>query len=134
MSVTGRLVKDAEGKILGRSGTAVVDFSIASNYSKKKGDQWVDEVSYFNCVMFGNRAKAIKQYLTKGQQVALQVSPRQERWEKDGQKRSMVKLYVDDLVLVGSKPSSEGSAAYGTQPGDRGYNEPAKDFEDDVPF
>lgn len=125
MSVTGRITRDAELKH-GRSGTAICQFSIASNYSKKQGENWSEEVSFFDCVMFGRRAEALNRYMRKGQQLALRVSPRQERWEKDGQKRSAVKLYVDDVVLVGSKSTS--------QKPEPSHSSTSSDFDDDVPF
>jgi single-strand DNA-binding protein len=137
MTVTGRLTRDAELKYT-NGGTAVCSFSIASNYSKKLGDSWSEEVSYFDCVMFAKRAEALHKYLGKGQQVALRVSPRQERWTtNEGSNRSKIKLYIDDIKLVGSKTENAGGrqsqAAYGTQPGDLGY-EPSSEFEDDIAF
>lgn len=125
-TLTGRLVRDAELKHTG-GGTAVCGFSIASNYSRKVGEDWKEEASFFDLVMFGRRAEALHRYLTKGQQVAIKASPRQERWEKDGQKRSAVKFYVDDIVLVGGRSDNQGSSE----------SSPAttsSDFDDDVPF
>jgi single-stranded DNA-binding protein len=88
--------------------------------------------------MFAKRAEALHKYLGKGQQVALRVSPRQERWTtNEGSNRSKIKLYIDDIKLVGSKTENAGGkaaqAAYGTQPGDVGY-EPSSEFEDDIAF
>jgi len=118
-TVTGRVVRDAELKYT-NTGTAVVTFSVANNYSRKRGDEWTDEVNYFDAVMFGKRGESVHGYLTKGQQVAVSGEMRQERWEKDGQKRSKVVLHVDGLRLMGNKSTSE------TQdPGE---------FQDDVPF
>lgn len=129
---SGRLTRDAELKY-SDTGTAVCSFSVASNYSRKQGDQWIEEVSYFDCVMFARRAEALHKYLTKGQQVVIDAEARQDRWEKDGQKRSKIKFYVQDIKLVGSK-SDSGRAPDGTQPGDMGYTGSGADFEDDVPF
>ena len=53
--IVGNLTKDIEVKYT-QSGSAVGNISIASNRSKKQGDQWVDEVSYFDVVLFGKSA------------------------------------------------------------------------------
>lgn len=142
MTVSGRLTKDAEITYT-NGGGAICKFALASNYSRKKGDQYVDEVSYFDCVMFGRRAEALHRYLTKGKQILLETSPRQERWEKDGQKRSAVRFYVDQIVLTSGGQSSGSprstdprNAPYGTQPEDIGYQGPGSGagFEDEIPF
>lgn len=127
---TGRLVRNAELKYT-QGGTAVCEFSIASNYSRKQGDGWTEEVSYFDCSMFGKRADALAKYLTKGQQVAIQASPRQERWEKDGQKRSRVRFIVDQITLVGGR-SDGGNQGATAQPSSATPS--SSDFDDDVPF
>lgn len=115
--IVGRLTRDAEIKAL-PSGTEVAEFSVASNYSTKRGDQWVDEVSYFDVVKFspGGLAK----YLVKGKQLAMWGELRQERWEKDGQKRSKVKIMAQTLQLLGGGGEKQAEQTGG--------------FEDDVPF
>jgi single-strand DNA-binding protein len=126
----GRLTRDAELKYTS-SGTAICNLSIANNYSRKKGEEWVEEVSYFDATIIGRRAEALHKYLVKGKQIGIAGELQQDRWEKDGQKRSRVKVLVSDIQLLGGGQGS-GRAADGTQPGDVGYS--GSDFEDDVPF
>lgn len=126
-TVTGRLTRDAELRYTG-SGTAVCNGSIASNYSVKRGDNWEEQASFFDFVLFARRAEALSKYLKKGQQVVIKADLRQDRWtNQGGENRSKVKLYVQDLVLVGGKSDGSGQSAA-----------PASgqqtDFEDDVPF
>ena len=45
--IVGRLTRAAEISYL-PSGVAVAKISIAVNRSRKNGDQWVEEVSYFD--------------------------------------------------------------------------------------
>lgn len=130
--IIGRLTKDAEIKTL-PSGTTVAEFSIANNWSRKQGDQWKDEVSYFQVVKFspGGLAK----YLVKGKQVGIAGELQQQWWEKDGQKQSRVKIIAQKLQLLGGKGGEQDSQApYGTQPGDVGYsgNSGSDEFEDDL--
>ena len=101
----GRLTRDAETQYTG-GGMCIAEFSLANNYRKKSGDEWVDEVNYFDVVLFGKRAEALSQYLTKGTQLAVSGSLRQDRWEKDGQKRSKVVIVANDIQLLGGKRGS----------------------------
>lgn len=106
VAINGRLTKDAELKYT-NGGMAIATFSLASNRSVKKNDKWEDEANFFECTMFGKSAEAVKQYLTKGQQVSISGELRQERWEKDGQKNSRVTIIVNHLQLVGGKQTHE---------------------------
>ncbi len=103
--IVGRLTRDAELRYL-NSGTAVASISIAVNRSKKDGDQWISEANFFDVSYFGKGAEGIKPYLTKGTQIAVQGSLRQDRWEKDGQKFSRVNILADSIELLGSRSSS----------------------------
>lgn len=134
VTVVGRLTRDVEVKSVG--GTELAELSIASNYSTKRGLEWVEEVSFFDVVKW--EPGGVKPYLVKGTQIAVEGTIRQERWEKDGQKRSRVKIHAKTIQLLGSKGEGgkqrmSGPPEYGTQPGDVGYSEGAG-FSDDVPF
>ncbi len=115
--IVGRLTRDAELKYL-NSGTPVASISIAVNRSRKEGDQWISEANFFDIEYFGKGAEGVKPYLTKGTQVAVQGSLRQDRWEKDGQNHSRVKIVADSVELLGSKnsaTSASGSDSSGYQ-------------------
>ncbi len=147
--IVGRLTRDAELKYL-NNGTAVCDFSIAVNRLKRSGDQWDSEASFFDITMFGPRTEKIVQYLLKGQQIAVNGELRQDRWEKDGQTRSKVKIIANDIQLLGKGNSGGGSGNYegnrsetrNSGPSERksfGGFQPAnsngpENFEDDIPF
>lgn len=99
LNIVGRLTKDAELKYTA-AGTPVASFSIAVNRSVKKGDQWEDEASFFECVFFGALAEAVSKYLLKAKQVAITGSLKQDRWQgSDGSNHSKVKIIVDQLQL-----------------------------------
>lgn len=98
--LVGRLTKDAELRYT-NGGSAVCRFSIAVNRRQKSGDQWHDEVSYFDCVLFGKSAESMNQYLSKGRQISLVGELRQNRWEQDGQSRSRVEIFVTSMQLLG---------------------------------
>ncbi|MGN0728236.1 single-stranded DNA-binding protein [Treponema sp.] len=114
--IVGRLTRDAELRYL-NNGTAVASISIAVNRSKKDGDQWISEAHFFDVSYFGKGAEGIKPYLTKGTQIAVQGSLRQDRWEKEGQKFSRVNILADSIELLGSRSSgsqgNSGSDSFG---------------------
>ena len=148
--LVGRVTRDAELKYTA-SGSALCNFAIAVNRRAKKGDQWVDEASFFDLTLWEKQAENLNKYLVKGTQVAVQGELRQDRWEKDGQKFNKVQVFVNNLQLLGSARGSSGEGR-GTESGTAApYRAPeqsrtaapqkpaADDFdphayEDDIPF
>jgi single-strand DNA-binding protein len=91
-TVSGTLGRDAE---LGdKRGTPVASFSVASNERGKGGTR---ETVWVSCRLYGKRATALAQYLTKGTKVAVAGSLR--TWVHDGQAR--VGLDVNEVDLLG---------------------------------
>ena len=111
VSINGRLTREAELKYAS-SGTVILKFSIAVNRSVKKGDNWEDEASFFDCTLFSKFSKTaenLSKYLDKGKQVSIIGELVQNRWEKDGQKHSKVEIIVNKLQLLGSKDEQKQS-------------------------
>lgn len=105
----GNLVRDIELKYL-PSGTAVSDFSIAVNDRRKAADgQWVDDPSFFEIVLYGRTAEVASEYLSKGSPVLIEGRLKQDTWEKDGQKRSKVKVIGEKMQMIGGKPGGTGT-------------------------
>ncbi|KLI58961.1 single-stranded DNA-binding protein [Brachyspira hyodysenteriae] len=135
VTLIGRLTADPVSKYL-PSGSAVVEFSIANNYYVSSKN--TTEVNYFDVVAFGKIAETVSKYLTKGKQVAIMGTLRQERWQdKDtNAARSKVKIIMQSMQMLGTS----GNAAAGM---DTAYSPSASSgsvdlgsFEDDdeVPF
>lgn len=98
----GRLTRDAELEYMQSTGTALARFSCAVNESVKKGDEWVEYTSYFDFNLWGKRAENLFEHLKKGQRVSIDSKPKQERWEKEGAKRSRIVFNVQKIQLLGS--------------------------------
>jgi single-strand DNA-binding protein len=96
--LVGRLARDIEVKQT-QSGKSVARFALAVNRSVKRGDQWENEASFFDMVMWGH--EGLHRYLLKGKQVAVEGELNQNRWEQDGQKRSKVEIIVGNIQLLG---------------------------------
>lgn len=134
--LVGNLTRNAELKYT-NSGMAISTFSLAVNQRRKKDDQWVDEAHFFDIEYFGKAAEAVNQYLVKGKQVGVEGSLRQDRWEKDGQARSKVKITASNVMLLGGRPSGQAAGAAAGPAGGAEPSEgspPAETFEDDIPF
>ena len=130
VTMSGNLTRDAEVRYT-NSGYPVIGFSIASNQNRKVGDNWEDVTHYFDVTVFGREKLA--QYLTKGKKVFFSGRAEQQRWEKDGQKRSAVKFVADDIVLAGDRGDSpKGAPAQRTPQSPR--EEQDDIFPDDLPF
>src|SRR3990172_8622558 len=87
----GNLTKDPELRY-NPNGTAVANFGIALNRRYKQGDEYREEVSYIDIVVFGKQAENCGQYLNKGSGVLVEGRLQQRRWESEGQKKSKVEV------------------------------------------
>ena len=147
----GRLTKDlgTDERSFGyvANGQARANVSIAVNRSKKTGDQWTDEVNYFDITIWGKTAENLKPYLTKGKMIAVDGYLKQDRWEKDGQKMSKVYVVANNVQLLGGKgDAAPGQAVPGApkfQPNNapaqggyssESYGDTGSDFPEDIPF
>lgn len=107
IGLIGRLTRSAELKYL-NSGTAVSNFSIAINkvHKNDKGEK-VEQVSYFDIVLYGKPAINLQQYLIKGKQVGIEGELRQDRWTKDNQSFSRVYIVASNVMLLGGNSNSQ---------------------------
>ena len=82
-----------------KSGTPVLNFTVAVNESVKQDDgTYADRPSFIDCVLFGKRASAIEKQLVKCALAMVQGKLRQNAYDdKNGIKRTKVEVIVDDL-------------------------------------
>lgn len=116
---TGRLTRDPEVRHTS-GGTAVCNASLAINNRIKRGDQWVDEPTFIELTIWGNRGEAFAKHHSKGQQAAVSGELRMDSWEdkQTGQKRSKLYLNVRDWDFIGEKREGNGgSGVWGNESG-----------------
>lgn len=135
--VIGRLTQDVGAdersfQYIG-NGTAKANVSIAVNLTKKEGDKYVDDPSFFTITIFGKTAENLKPYLKKGTQALFECHLKQDRWEKDGQKKSAISIIADRVQLLGGKKDSNNSAPSKELPAQQGFD-PSEGFPEDCPF
>ena len=133
----GRITRDSELKYT-PSGTAVTKFSLAVNRKRKQGDEYVEEVSFFDITAWAKLAENLSQYLTKGKQVGVCGELRQDRWEdKDGNKRSKVGVTATAIQLLGGDKRQEAAPRQEPKPAppEKSVVFDSLDFaDDDIPF
>ncbi|HBF5135017.1 single-stranded DNA-binding protein [Clostridioides difficile] len=98
----GRLTKDPELKYIPGSGTAVSTFTIAVDreYKNKDGEK---ETDFIPVQAFGKLAEVCANNLEKGRLIAVQGSIRVETSEKNGEKRTFTKVYINKMNFLDSK-------------------------------
>ena len=111
----GHLTRDPELRCTAGK-KAGCDVGIAVNDRYKKDDEWVETCDYIELTLWGRNAEVVNEYLTKGSPIHVEGKLRYESWEKDGQKRSRVKVNVDQLTLLGTKRADDGERIEEAEP------------------
>ncbi len=112
--LTGNLTRDPEVRRT-QSGMAIMTFGIAVNDRRKNSQtgEWEDYANFIDCTMFGSRAEAVSNYLSKGSKIGIEGKLRYSTWERDGQKRSKLEVIVDELEFLSPRNSQGGSGYQG---------------------
>ena len=101
ITIAGGLGRDAELKYL-NNGDPICNFSVADSQGRDKPTIW------WNCTLYGKRAEALSQYLTKGQSVTVVGSVNEREWQdKEGNKRKSMDVRVSEIALQGGRKDAE---------------------------
>jgi single-strand DNA-binding protein len=147
----GNLTRDPELRVTPK-GTAVCSFGIAVNrVYRDEGGNTHEETTFVDIEAWGRQGETISKYLSKGRPVMIEGRLRFDSWEsKSGEKRSKLKVVVDNFQFLG-RGGGEGGSSEGegqnverhspppraeTNPAPAVASSPAAedDLEDDVPF
>ncbi|MBX3424848.1 MAG: single-stranded DNA-binding protein [Pirellulales bacterium] len=147
--LVGNLTRDPELRYIS-SGTAVSEISLAVNERVKRNEQWVNEVHYIDVTLWGRTAEVANEYLSKGSPVLIEGRLKQDRWEKDGQKFSKLRVTGDKMEMLSGREGGggggrgAGTSARSSQPraeaydsgpdDDYGQHAPAGPPDDEIPF
>ena len=143
----GRLGKDPEMRYA-PSGTAVANFSLATNHSTKDQDgNFTDKTEWHRVVCLGRLAEIAGEYLTKGKQVYVEGRLQTRSWEdQQGQTRYMTEIVASEMTMIGGRGESgesddnsgEATAPAAKKSADKPRvkeeNPPEIIEEDDLPF
>jgi single-strand DNA-binding protein len=143
----GNLTRDPELRYT-PSGTGLVEFGMAINRRWKAQDgSQKEETCFVDVNAWGRTAEVIQQYCRKGSQLFVEGRLQLNQWEgQDGQKRSKMRVVVENMQLLGSRPSQQGGAGSppapkpqrreeeGAPPPPADEQEPLPQNSDDIPF
>lgn len=103
--IHGNIGQDATLKELA-SGTVVLNFSVAVSEKRKEGKEIT---TWWDCSMFGDRAKALADHLTKGTGVVLVGKPGARAYtNKSDEAVAVPTLLVNDLSFAGGSKAEGG--------------------------
>ncbi len=109
--LVGRFARDPELRTTG-SGKSVATFSLAVDRRYKQEGQ--PEADFFNIVAWGKQAETICQYLSKGRQIAMTGRLQSRSYDaKDGTKRYVTEVVLEEFDFIGSKNDSPAPADVG---------------------
>ena len=98
ITATGNIVADPELRFF-NDGNAVVNFRIACNGRKKNREtgQWENgDTTFLTCSAFNGLAENIAQQFGKGKKITVSGQLKQREYEKDGQKRTVFEVAVNE--------------------------------------
>lgn len=124
----GNLTRDPQVRFL-PSEQAVANFGLAINRRFKGSDgQMKEEVTFIDVEAWGRTAELVGQYLTKGRACFVEGRLKLDSWDdKDGQKRSKLKVVADSVQFLdsGNRGGGERGAGDGAPAEDAGGDAPA---------
>ena len=134
----GNLTRDPELRYI-PSGMAVTDVGLAVNDKRKNANgEWIEEVTFVDVTVWGRTAEVMSEYLSKGSPVFIEGRLKLDSWEdKDGQKRSKLKVICERMQMVGGKgqggADGGGPRARPERPNQYSQAAPPPEVMDDAP-
>ena len=65
--------------------------------------EWVEETTFVDVTLWGRTAEIAGEYLGKGSSVLVEGRLKLDSWEKDGQKRSKLRVVAENMRMLGGK-------------------------------
>lgn len=134
--LVGRLGKDPEVRYM-TNGDAVANVSLATSETwKDKNGEKQDRTEWHHLIFYRRLAEIAGEYLKKGSQIFVEGRIQTRKWQdKEGKDRYTTEIIVNEMKMLGSKPSDDSSPATQQKPS----AEPAgkgnfDNFDDDIPF
>ena len=131
--VSGNLTRDPELRRT-QSGKNILSLGIAVNDYRRNPQTGEGEnyANFIDCVVFGNRAEALSDFLKKGAKVVIEGKLRWSQWERDGQKRSKIEVIADQVELMQGRTNNAATPAEPAAP--ETEEVPDELYKDDIPF
>jgi len=104
VQLIGHVGNDPEIKTFD-GGKKLAKLNVATNesYKNDKGEK-VEETQWHNLIAWGKTADIIEKYVVKGKEIAIEGKLTHRSYEdKNGEKRYITEVVIDELLLLGSK-------------------------------
>lgn len=117
-------------------GTAVTNFSVATNSTRKDADgEYVEHAQYHRCTAWGRLAEIVCEYVNKGQLVYVQGELNYGSYPRTLESGDVVdwptvEITVRDFLMLGGRPRHESNGQAEEPVAEGGEMEP----DDDLPF
>jgi len=109
----GNLTRDPELRVTPK-GTAICQFGIAVNRQfKDESGATRDETTFVDIEAWGKQGELVSKYLTKGSLAMVEGRLKLDQWEDktSGQKRSKIKVVLDNVQFLNSRGAGGAGAA-----------------------
>jgi len=103
VQLIGRLGNDPEVRTF-ESGKQMATFSLATNetYYNNKGEK-VTDTQWHNIIVWGKKVDVVQNYLSKGSEIALEGKLINRSYEKDGERKYITEISMNELLMMGKK-------------------------------
>lgn len=108
VQLIGNLGKDPD--IHNTQNGKFVTFTLATTdkgYTNQQGVQVPDRTEWHNIMVSGKLADVVEQYCHKGDKLYIEGKLRTREYEKDGQKRFMTEIFMQNMEMLSPKASSQ---------------------------
>lgn len=117
VELLGNITQDLELKQT-QSGKAYINITVATNERRvdKQTGQSTDVSEFHRCKAWGTLAENIAKFLHKGSPVMVTGKLHYDTYEKDGQKRYITEIIVNDLIMLPSGKGGNGGQSAAASP------------------
>jgi len=118
----GNLTRDPELRVTPK-GTPICQFGLAVNRQfKDESGATRDETTFVDIEAWGKQGELVSKYLTKGSPCFVEGRLRLDQWEDktSGQKRSRLKIVLDNVQFLGGRSGGAAGAPGAGQGGEEG--------------
>jgi len=133
IEILGNITQDPELRYTA-NGTPVTNFGVATNRSYKSGEEWKEEVTFHNIVVWSTDAEMLTQRARKGTRIYVQGRIQTRSWDDNqGQKQYRTEIVAERVILLDrydKSPSEELKQKNGVSTNEPSKNsQPVKELE-----
>ncbi len=132
--IIGRATSNLQIKTIESSGTAVANFTVATNRKfKNKEGNMMEDAEYHRCVCYGKGAEVLTKYLHKWKRIYIEGRLRTRKWQDtSGVEKFATEIIVDNFIFL--DPRGEEGEENAHLVGEDKLEKIPDHVDDEVPF